>query len=194
MPVSSSSNSRSWNAAPAILLHQPRVRKLGLRILVERFLVGVGGSSVKVEVTLLHVLAVVALAVGEAEQPLLENGVLAIPQRGSEAEAALTVAPSQQAILAPAVGAAAGMVVRKIVPAGAVGRVILPDGCPTGAPTSTAPSASNSSGADCPAPGARIPPAHPQAAAAVSSSICLHSRPSRPISASAASGPHVPAA
>jgi hypothetical protein len=55
-----------------------------LRIFVERFLVGVGRSCVKVKVAFLDILTVVTLAVGQAEQALLENGILAIPKSGSE--------------------------------------------------------------------------------------------------------------
>ena len=44
------------------------------------------GRAVEVEVVLLDVLAVVALAVGEAEQPFLQDRILAVPQREREAE------------------------------------------------------------------------------------------------------------
>jgi hypothetical protein len=50
-----------------------------LWIFVEVFHVGMGGRTVEVKVILLHVLAMIALAVGQAEQPLLENRVVAIP-------------------------------------------------------------------------------------------------------------------
>ena len=48
-------------AAAAVLLDQPAVGKLGLRILVEELHVGVRRRVVEVEVVLLDVLAVVAL-------------------------------------------------------------------------------------------------------------------------------------
>jgi hypothetical protein len=101
------------------------VRKLGLRIFIERLLVGVGRSCVKVKVAFLDILAVVTLAVGEAEQPLLEDGILAIPKSRSETEAALAVTPSQEAIFAPSVNAASRVIVRKIVPAGAARGVVF---------------------------------------------------------------------
>ena len=69
------------------------------------------GVRVEVEVVLLHVLAVVALAVGQAEQPLLEDRILAVPQRQREAEQLLVVADAGEAVLAPAVGARARLVV-----------------------------------------------------------------------------------
>ena len=107
---------------------------------------------VEVEVALLHVLAVVALGAGQAEEPLLEDRVAAVPEGQGEAEPALAVGDAQQAVLAPAVGAAAGVVVREVVPA----RRRRPSSprapCPTGARRGTAPSASSSPGAWHPLP------------------------------------------
>ena len=45
-----------------------------------------GRSTVEIEVVLLDVFAVVALAIGQAEQSLLQNRVVAIPEGKSEAE------------------------------------------------------------------------------------------------------------
>jgi plasmid stabilization system protein ParE len=67
-----------------------------LRILVERLHVGVRRRGVEVEVELLDVLAVVALGSGQAEEPLLEDGVAPVPQRHREAEAALAVVRAEQ--------------------------------------------------------------------------------------------------
>ena len=66
---------------------------------------------VEVEVVLLDVLAVVAFAVGQAEQPLLEDRVLAVPQRDGEAELLLVVGDAGEAVFAPAVGARARLIV-----------------------------------------------------------------------------------
>ena len=66
--------------APAVRLHQVGVGKGRLRVLVEVLHVRVGRRAVEVEVVLLHILAVVALAVGQPEEPLLEDRVLAVPQ------------------------------------------------------------------------------------------------------------------
>jgi len=41
------------------------------RLLVEVFHIGMGGRDVHIEVVFLHFLPVVAIAVGEAEKPLL---------------------------------------------------------------------------------------------------------------------------
>jgi len=63
-----------------------------------------GRRAVEVEVVLLHVLAMVRLAVGQAEQPFLEDGVLPVPQGQAETELLLVVGDARDAILAPAVG------------------------------------------------------------------------------------------
>ena len=76
---------------PAVGLDQIGVGKGRLRVLVEVLHVRVGRRAVEVEVVLLHVLAVVPLAVGQAEEPLLEDRVLPVPQGQREAEALLVV-------------------------------------------------------------------------------------------------------
>ena len=98
--------------APAAAgLDEVGVGERRLRILVEVLHVRVGRRAVEVEVVLLDVLAVIALAVGQAEQPLLEDRVLAVPQGQREAEPLLVVGDAGQAVLAPAIGARAGLVV-----------------------------------------------------------------------------------
>src|SRR5262249_29584303 len=80
---------------------------------------------VEVEVLLLHVLAVVTLAAGEAEEALLQDRVLAVPHRDREAEQLVAIADAGDAVLVPAVHARARLVVREVVPRGAVGAVVL---------------------------------------------------------------------
>src|SRR5262249_13843761 len=101
-----------------------------LGILVQAFHVRVGRGAVEVEVVLLHVLAVVALAVGQPEQPLFQDRILPVPQRQGEAEPLLVVGDARQAVLAPAVGSGARVVVREIVPGITVLAVVLPHGPP----------------------------------------------------------------
>src|SRR5262249_38314878 len=60
-------------------LNQFVVRIGGLWVLVQVLHVGVGRGAVQVEVVLLDVLAVVSFAVGQSEQTLLENRILAVP-------------------------------------------------------------------------------------------------------------------
>jgi hypothetical protein len=87
----------------------------------------VGRCGVQVVVALLDVLAVVPLAVGEAEEALLEDGVTLVPEREREAEALALVAHSGDPVLAPTVGAGASLVVGEVVPGVAVRAVVLAD-------------------------------------------------------------------
>src|SRR5262249_24097598 len=79
---------------------------------------------------LLDVLTVIALTVGQAEQALLEDGVLAIPEGQGETEPLLVVGNAGQSVLAPAVGAGARLVMGEIVPGVAALAVVLADGPP----------------------------------------------------------------
>ena len=78
-------------AAAAAGVDEIRVRKRSLRILVEVLHVRMRRRAVEVEVVFLDVLAVIAFAVGQAEQPFLEDGILAVPQGQREAEPLLIV-------------------------------------------------------------------------------------------------------
>jgi hypothetical protein len=53
---------------------------------------------------------VVALAVGQAEQPLFENLILAVPKGQTETESLLIIGNTRDAVLTPAVGAGAAPV------------------------------------------------------------------------------------
>ncbi len=101
------------------------VRELGVRVLVQPALVAVGRQVVDVEVVLLHVLAVVALGVGQAEQALLQDRVALVPQGQRQAEALLVVADAGEAVLAPAVGPGPRLVVGEVRPRIAVVAVVL---------------------------------------------------------------------
>src|SRR6185295_13829885 len=117
-------------AAAPVLVDEPRVREWLLRVLVEGFQVRVRRRRVQVVVALLDVLAVVALAVGQPEQALLEDWIAAVPQRQREAEDLLVVADAEQAVFTPAIGAAARGVVAERVPGGAAGAVVFADRAP----------------------------------------------------------------
>src|SRR5262249_19936970 len=92
--------------------------------------VGVGRGAVEVEVVFLHVLAVVALGIGEAEGALLDDRIDAVPEGEGKAEPLLVVRDAEEAVLAPAVGAGAGVIVGEIVPGAAVLAVVLAAGAP----------------------------------------------------------------
>ena len=117
-------------AAAAAGLDEVGVGEGRLRILVEVLHVRMGRRAVEVEVVFLDILAVIALAVGQAEQAFLEDRVLAVPQGEREAEPLLVVGDAGQAVLAPAIGAGAGLVVAEVVPGVAAFAVVLADGSP----------------------------------------------------------------
>ena len=72
------------------------------------------------KIALFDVLAMVALGRGEPKEALLQDQLTAIPERQRKAQTAFAVGDPQEAILAPAIDAAAGVIVREVVPAGAV--------------------------------------------------------------------------
>ena len=82
----------------------------------------------------LDVLAVVPLAVRQTEQPLLEDGIPAVPQGEREAQKLAVIGDPRQPVLAPAIGARPRLVVTEVVPGVARLAVVLADGRPTGAP------------------------------------------------------------
>jgi hypothetical protein len=111
----------------AILADQSSVRVLGLWILVEGFHVRVRRRRVEIEPAFLDVFAVIAFVTGQTVQAFLEDRVVLVPERDGEAEPALAIGDAEQAIFAPAIGAAARVIVRKRFPNRvAAVRVILP--------------------------------------------------------------------
>ncbi len=117
-------------AAGAVGLDQVGIGKGGLGIFVEILAVGMGRRALEIEIVFLDVLAVIAFAVGQAEGALLQDRVDAVPQRQREAEPLLVVAEAGEAVLAPAIGPRAGVVMGKIVPGLAGGAVVLAHGAP----------------------------------------------------------------
>ena len=101
-----------------------------MRILVEHPHEGVARHAVQVVVVFLDVLAVVAFLVGQAEEPLLEERVAAVPEGERQAEVLKAVAEAGESVLVPAIGAAAGVVVGEMVPGVAVGAVVFADSAP----------------------------------------------------------------
>src|SRR5689334_13011227 len=87
-------------------------------------------GAVKVEVVFLHILAVVALAVGEPEETFLENGILAVPEADCKAEDLFIIGDPRQSVFAPAVGTGTSLVVREVVPCVAVVAVVFADRAP----------------------------------------------------------------
>src|SRR6478609_4560565 len=84
------------------------------------------GHGVREPPVLLDVLPVIALRAGQAEHPLLQDRVPAVPQRQRHAQLLPDVAHAGHAVLAPAVGPGTGVVVREVVPRLTAGAVVLP--------------------------------------------------------------------
>src|SRR5262245_5434488 len=112
-------------AASAVGFDEVSVRVGRLGIFVEILHVRVGRRRVEVEVVFLHILAVVRLAIVEAEKSLFEDGILAVPQGQREAENLLVVRDAGQSIFSPAVGPRTRLVMAEIVPGIAIVTVIL---------------------------------------------------------------------
>src|SRR3984893_8864622 len=89
-----------------------------------------GRRAVDLEVVFLDVLAVVPLAVGQADQALFEDRVLAVPQRHGKAQPLMVVPEARKAVFAPVIGAGPRLVVREIIPGIAVLAVVLADRAP----------------------------------------------------------------
>ncbi len=103
------------------------VRERCLRVLVQTLHVRVRRRAVQIEVTLLDVLAVVALRAGQAEQALFEERVAVVPEREPEADVLMAIADAGEAVLVPAVDTRSGVIVRKEFPGVAVRAVVFAD-------------------------------------------------------------------
>ena len=112
-------------AALPIGRDQVPVGKGSLGVLVLTLHVRVRRRAVQVEPVLLDVLAVVALAVGQPEHPLLEDRVRAVPEREGQAQPLVFVADPGDAILAPPVGPGSRLIVGEVVPGLPVRAVVL---------------------------------------------------------------------
>jgi hypothetical protein len=86
----------------------------GLGVVVAPAVPGVAGDGVQVPPVLLDVLAVVGLGPGQAEHPLLEDRVAAVPQHQAQTQPLLHIAEAGHGVLAPPVGARPGMIVREV--------------------------------------------------------------------------------
>ena len=117
-------------AAFAVGLDEIAVWKRRLRVLVQVLHVRVRRRRVEIEVVLLDVLAVVALAVGQTKQPFLEDGVLAVPERDGETEDLLVVGDAGEAVFSPSIGSRARLIVGEVIPRVARIAVILAHGAP----------------------------------------------------------------
>src|ERR1700751_4589134 len=74
------------------------------------------GCAVEIEVVFLDVLTVVAFAIRQAKEPLLQDRIPPIPKSDREAELLFVVGNSGQTIFSPAVGTGTGLIVAEVVP------------------------------------------------------------------------------
>ena len=72
---------RRRTTATCIFIDQPLIGKRRLRQLVEHPRISIARDGIKIIIELLDVLAMAALAIGKTIQPLLQDGIFAIPQR-----------------------------------------------------------------------------------------------------------------
>src|SRR6266511_704103 len=121
-----------WAVAVAtgVLLDQPFIRIGGLRILVEISQITVTRGGIEVEVVFLDVLAAIALRAGQPERALLEERITSVPQCQCQAQKLVLVGNAAEAVLAPAIGARAGLVMRQEIPGIAIGAVVLAHSTP----------------------------------------------------------------
>src|SRR5579862_8458073 len=82
------------------------------------------------EVVILRVFAVIALAGREAVDALFQDGVFAVPNGEAEDQELIAVADGGQAVFAPAIGLAPRHVMREEVPGCAIRAVVLADRSP----------------------------------------------------------------
>src|SRR5690606_2577785 len=83
-----------------------------------------------VPVVLLDVLAVVSLRPVEAEEALLDDPVLAVPQCDREARVLQQIGQAREAVLAPPECPGVGVVEGEVLPRIAIGGVVLADRAP----------------------------------------------------------------
>src|SRR6266446_10392461 len=116
--------------APAVFLHQIRIRKRPMRILVEGLHVAVGRSIIQIEVILLHVFPVISFTVSEPEKAFLQNRVVAVPERQRKAKPGFLIGDASQTIFTPPISTRTGVIMGKVIPGGAALTVILANRTP----------------------------------------------------------------
>ncbi len=102
-----------------------------LRVLVQRLHVAVRRRAIEIVVALFDVFAVIAFGSGDAEQSFFQDRIATVPKPDRKTESTFAITDPQQAVFAPAVGAAAGVIVRKIAPRRVAAlAVVLANGAP----------------------------------------------------------------
>ena len=91
------------------------------------------------EEVILDVFPMVALSITQTKGTFLQDRILTIPQRDAKAEKATLITDTQKTILAPAIGAGAGMVMGEGAPGITTGGIVLPHSAPLTITEITAP-------------------------------------------------------
>src|ERR1700692_4821639 len=81
--------------------------------------------GIEVVIIILDVLTVIAFGPSEAEQALLQDRIAAIPEGESKTKPLVIVTDTGDAILGPAIGARASMIMREVIPSGPIRAVIF---------------------------------------------------------------------
>src|SRR5215831_14843275 len=89
-----------------------------------------GWRAIQIEVVLLNVFAVVALAIGESKKAFFQNRVCSIPKSEGKAQRLLIIANASESVFSPTIGARASLIVREIIPSISVSAVIFANGSP----------------------------------------------------------------
>ena len=116
--------------AALVRLDQIDVGKGTLRILVQILHVGMRRRAIKIEVIFLNIFSVVGFTVRQTEHSFLENGILAIPKRDTEAELLFVVADSGEAVFTPVIRPRASLIVSEIVPGITILAIVLANSTP----------------------------------------------------------------
>src|SRR5271166_243928 len=113
-----------------VSVYQIHIGIYTLRILIEVLHIRVSGRAVQIMIIFFDVLTVIGLAVGQAERALLQDRILAVPQRQRKTQTLVIVTDAGEAVLTPVISARTGLVVTEIVPGVPVRAIILADGAP----------------------------------------------------------------
>jgi hypothetical protein len=74
---------------------------------------------------------VIPLAAGEPKHALFQNGVTSVPKRQCENKQLITIADPRNAVLTPAIGLAACLIMCEELPCVAIAAIVLADASPT---------------------------------------------------------------
>src|ERR1700747_1957411 len=88
------------------------------------------GCGIEIEVVLLHILSMIALAVRQSKHSLLEDRVPAVPESDGKAQTLLLVADAGDAVFSPMIGTRSGLIMAEVIPGVAVLAVVFPHRSP----------------------------------------------------------------